>query len=246
MPGILTNYLRAKDYRSSPEFKSIIKKFNLKPFYEMGDAKTPDYIVYNSDYDEVKKALTNAKIPHSFSSVYGYSYRLSIIGNSRDIKEDQSITSADTSLKQVAAPFKKISWEKGTRNVDVGGGKYNLAVEYLKENGVEGHVYDPYNRPDEHNKQVLAMAPFDSATCFNVLNVIPEEENQLKTLNLLKNLVKTGGNIYISVYEGDKSGVGKPSVKGFQQNKKMTDYLPLISKIFPNVVKKSGYFLATN
>lgn len=162
------------------------------------------------------------------------------------LKETQAITSADTSLKQVAAPFKKISWVKGTRNVDVGGGKYNLAVEYLKENGVESHVYDPYNRPDEHNKQVLAKAPFDSATCFNVLNVIPEEENQLKTLNLLKDMVKPGGNIYISVYEGDKSGVGKPSIKGFQQNKKMNDYLPLISKVFPNVVKKTGYFLATN
>lgn len=159
---------------------------------------------------------------------------------------DQSITSADTSLKQIAAPFKKIPWEKGTRNVDVGGGKYNLAVEYLKEIGVKSHVYDPYNRSAEHNKEVLALAPFDSATCFNVLNVIPEEENQLKTLNLLKSLVKPGGKVYISVYKGDGSGVGKPSIKGFQQNKLQADYLPLITQVFPNVTKRNGYFMATN
>lgn len=162
-----------------------------------------------------------------------------------DDEVQQSITSAKTSLKQVAAPFKKIKWEQGTKNIDIGGGRFNLASEFMKQLGAENHVYDPFNRSKEHNEMVAQQAPYDTGTMFNVLNVIPEEPAQIKALENFKKFVKPGGKVYISVWVGDKTGEGKETKSGYQHNKKLNDYLPLIQKVFPNVSKKNGFFEAT-
>lgn len=98
----------------------------------------------------------------------------------------QTITSADTSLKQVPAIFRLINqvmtrpeafWADTTDVLDVGGGKYDLLTEKLAEIGVRNWVLDPYNRSEEHNRRVVSMleaGPADMALCSNVLNVIPE------------------------------------------------------------------------
>ena len=94
----------------------------------------------------------------------------------------QEYTSAKTSLKQIPAGFKIVdkyfTWYQGTVNLDIGGGKYDLMTEALKEKGVTNLVYDPYNRSMKHNADVvntvLRIKGVETVTIFNVLNVIRE------------------------------------------------------------------------
>lgn len=146
---------------------------------------------------------------------------------------EQSITSADTSTNQLPGVFKKVTWEPGTKNIDIGGGKYDVATEYLAAQDVTNYVYDPYNRTKEHNDAVMQEQPFDTATINNVLNVIPESEHQRQVLEMARNVVKPGGMIYIIVYEGDKSGIEKTTSKGYQHNKPTKYYLEIIKSVFP-------------
>jgi len=70
----------------------------------------------------------------------------------------QAISSADTSLRQVPALFKKqdIDFPEGGTNFDIGGGRFDEGTKYLAdERGVENFVYDPYNRSPEHNAAVM-------------------------------------------------------------------------------------------
>ena len=101
----------------------------------------------------------------------------------------QSIDSAGTSLNQLPAIFQKVKksggWKKGTINLDLGGGKYDQATLFLRRFGVTNIIIDPYNRPAEVNQQATAklkQSPADTVTLANVLNVIPEPEEQLKVL----------------------------------------------------------------
>lgn len=79
------------------------------------------------------------------------------------VKEDEAVPygdisqgfgSAGTSLNQVPSATRKIKWEPGTVNVDIGGGRFDKATDYLRDNGVENLVFDPFNRNAEHNKAV--------------------------------------------------------------------------------------------
>ena len=59
-------------------------------------------------------------------------------------------------------------------------------------------------------------------------------------------MLKNGGVAYISVYEGNKSGIGNQSKNDcWQNNKKLIDYLPTIQKVFPNAYIKYGMIIAT-
>ena len=55
--------------------------------------------------------------------------------------------SAKTSIKQVPAGFKIVekyfTWYQGTKNLDIGGGKYDLMTEELLKKGVTNLVFDP-------------------------------------------------------------------------------------------------------
>jgi hypothetical protein len=156
------------------------------------------------------------------------------------VETKQEISSADTSQKIVAALFKKVEWKEGTTNIDIGGGKYDLATEFLESKGVENYVYDQYNRSEKHNSMVLSKAPFDTSTVNNVLNVIQEDDAQEEVLRLAKKLTKDGGKIYVSVYIGDESGEGKKTTKGFQHNKKLKEYFPLLKKVLGSFSRVKG------
>ena len=58
----------------------------------------------------------------------------------------QKISSAKTSIKQVPALFKNPNAKFGAVNVDIGGGKFDLAADFLAQNGTRNLVFDPYNR----------------------------------------------------------------------------------------------------
>lgn len=156
----------------------------------------------------------------------------------------QSITSAATCVKKVPAAFNKFNkilahpaayWVGIDSVLDYGGGKYDVFGAVLAEFGVRTFVYDPYNRSEEHNKtirQLLTQRPADMAFCNCVLNVIREKEVRAELLLDIQTMVAEGGKIVFSVYEGDRSGKGKVTSKGYQANRKVDAYWPEIKKAF--------------
>ena len=166
-------------------------------------------------------------------------------------KEDQQFTSADTSINssKVPAVFNKVDWKKGTVNVDIGGGRFDTAQEFLKPKGVENLVYDPYNRSKAHNQRIsdrLDKKKADTATISNVLNVIQEKDARIEVLNNAKENVKPNGEVYITVYEGNGSGIGAETSKGYQLNMKLKDYLTEVQEVFPDAYIRRGMIVAPN
>jgi len=151
-----------------------------------------------------------------------------------DIKP-QAITSANTALHQVPALHKKVDFVPGTVNADIGGGPYEDATDFLRERDVTNVVWDPFNRSHKHN-QKAARAIRDgqaaTATVANVLNTIRSKADRAMTIRRAANAVGADGTAYFQVHEGDRSGVGRVTTKGWQGNRKLASYVPEISKYF--------------
>ena len=150
------------------------------------------------------------------------------------------IGSPKTSMNQIAAGFKKIEWARGSINLDIGGGMYNKATEYLKvTHDVTNYVYDPYNRPLSRNTNSWDKTKYaPTSTIFNVLNVI---DNKLDRLITVQNAKREGTKaIYITVYEKNKSSKGSWSTRGWQNNMKTIEYLEEIQEIFPQANKEKN------
>jgi hypothetical protein len=164
----------------------------------------------------------------------------------------QEITSAATSInaKSPAAAFKLVDWsgKEGTINADIGGGKYDNAAEYLKQFGIENIVYDPFNRSFQHNQEAIKRirdGQSNTATVFNVLNVIKEPEIRDLKIRQAANAVGKNGTAYFYVYEDPKKQAGLTS-KGWQEFRKIDTYIPEIHKHFSNVTKRNRVIVATN
>lgn len=165
---------------------------------------------------------------------------------------EQEFDSAKTSInsKKLPAVYRMIQLQPGTVGVDFGGGRWDSAVEYLRDQDVTLCVYDPYNRSAEHNREVLrtlrANGGADFAINSNVLNVIKEPEARKGVLENIKKITKSGAPIYITVYEGRgdaKEGVTK---SGYQLNRKTADYLEEIQEVFPDAKRRGKLIVATN
>lgn len=159
----------------------------------------------------------------------------------------QEFTSANTSInsKKVPSLFKKIAWIKDSNNLDYGGGKYDTATEYLSKYGCLNCIYDPFNRSKELNDLTMSKSNYDTATLSNVLNVIKEQEIRLECLKDIKRHLKPNGILYISIYEGDKSEVGKSTRKScWQNNMKLKSYLSEVKQVFDSVEISRGYIKA--
>ena len=152
--------------------------------------------------------------------------------------------SAYTSVKILPKAFKMFSFHG--RNLDFGGGKWDKATVYLKNNhNCENLVYDPYNRTEEHNKEVanrVQTKGVDSITCLNVLNVIKNKDERYNTLYAIKLLSEVSADIgklpivIFQVYEGDKT-----ANKDIQTCMKTKEYVPEIQAHFPNwSIKRKG------
>lgn len=162
----------------------------------------------------------------------------------------QEFTSAATSINRnkLPAPFKKINWEDGQVNIDIGGGSFDNADEYVSQFGSRNVVYDPFNRTPEHNQAVLdqIQGNADSATVANVLNVIQEPANRRQVLVQAHDSIKPGGKAYISVYEGDRKGVGRQSQKdSWQENRSTKAYLEEVREVFPDAKIQNGMIVGT-
>lgn len=166
----------------------------------------------------------------------------------------QRITSADTSVNMLPKLFNKMPresalFERGSINLDVGGGKFETVTDYLHARGVHNFVLDPYNRSEAHNNRIreLIATPkqADTATLSNVLNVIRYEGHRIHCLEVAAEALRWDGVCFITVYEGSKSGRGKKTTKGFQLNRRTKAYVSEVEEVFRDVeLAKNGIIIA--
>lgn len=163
---------------------------------------------------------------------------------------EQAISSAKTSLRQVPALFKDKNVQFGDVNIDIGGGKYDLATEFLAERGTRNLVFDPYNRGEATNRATLDFlrdgSRADTATNANVLNVIAEAPARANVILEMAKAIKPDGKAYFMVYEGDGSGVGRETSAGWQNNRKTADYMDEIKRYFDSVERRGKLIIASN
>jgi hypothetical protein len=160
----------------------------------------------------------------------------------------QEITSAATSTNMIPRLFKKVPFKPGSVNLDIGGGKYETATEYLHSLHVHNFVYDPFNRDISHNSKIYRMLVAnsfaDTATLSNVLNVIKPRQLRLDALEIASKAVGTRGICHITVYEGDRTGNGRRTTKGWQHHRKLKEYLSEAQLVFEHVGIKGGVISA--
>lgn len=162
----------------------------------------------------------------------------------------QDYTSAETCTAnqyRVPALFNKVAWETGTVNADIGGGRFENATNFLADLGIENLVYDPFNRPPAHNTAVVrrvAGGQAHTVTLSNVLNVSNTAIGRAQAIVDAADALTPDGTAYFTVYEGDGSGVGRETPKGWQENRKLASYVPEILPYFENVKIKRGVIVA--
>lgn len=168
---------------------------------------------------------------------------------------EQSFTSKATAVNYMSnklpAIFKLVDFPENSLVLDYGGGTQQseaLANAYLSKYNCQDLVYDPFNMPESLNKQALKIVRenggADVALLSNVLNVVKEEEVRLDILRTISNLLKPGGTLYITVYEGDGSGAGKQSgPDSWQNNRKTAGYLDEVNQVF-NATRRGKLIIA--
>lgn len=177
----------------------------------------------------------------------------------KTLKEKQLTTSAKTSINSNKTPagfnigIKNQLFKPNTINLDIGGGSYDNATKLLKDYKVTNLVYDPYNRTEIHNLNVIKQVKdggADSVTIHNVLNVIKEDSIKENILKQAKNALKEKGILMISVYEGTReqqqNGPKQTGKDQWQEFKRLEEYIPLISKYFPDFTIKNKMLIAKN
>ena len=146
------------------------------------------------------------------------------------------------------------AFKKGNINVDIGGGKYDNAHEYLNSNfGATNLVFDPFSRNSEHNAKVFDVIEqnggADSVTCFNCLNVIKEPEARDNVILQCSEVLKPNCAAYFQVYSDAKQlkngGARQMGKDQWQEFRDIKTYIPEIQRHFGNVIKKGPYLIAT-
>lgn len=224
---------QVEDLLSDPEVIDYHKHFLSEGINSWSDRSDSVYSAQQSDQDEELSQYEDQYLD--------------------DIQEiNQEFTSENTSINSTKLPaiFKMMSFEPDTINLDMGGGKFDNATEYLSEYDVTNLIYDPYNRSKAHNSKVIktlkSAGGADTATCSNVLNVIKEPEARIGVLENMSKLVKPGGDIYITVYEGRGDSNEGRTKSGYQLNRKTADYLDEIQEVFPDAKRKGKLIIAHN
>lgn len=156
----------------------------------------------------------------------------------------QKFTSANTSINKNKLPAvaKKVDFAKfaGCKVLDYGCGKYDNFLEYLSSCDMDSFGYDKFNRDDSFNMTALSQQ-YDIITCNNVLNVIAEDEITLSIVKHIRSLLVDDGTAFITVYEGNKSGIGAISKADcYQRNEITKQYVILLKQCFESVqIKKN-------
>ena len=139
----------------------------------------------------------------------------------------QKYTSLNTSINKNKLPkiYSLVADHiKGKKVIDYGCGKY--FDNYLDKVDADLHGYDPYAKDDKGE----LLEDYDVAICSNVLNVIDSYEERRNVLERLKSLAPT---IFITVYEGDRSGKARETKPDcWQNNCSSSNYIPELVDVF--------------
>ena len=243
--GTLTDYAL---YTNKDEDKYIC-------MFGDADIYAPDDMYADAEFDTEDEALEwfeNYVGPGDEDDIYSSEETDADEDNDDLDHPDQEFDSADTSINSSKLPavYKLISIPKGTVGVDFGGGRFDNAVEHIRDLGATLCVYDPYNRTAQHNREMLrtlkANGGADWAVNSNVLNVIKEQEARQSVLRNISKITKSGAPIYITVYEGRGDAKEGPTKSGYQLNRKTQDYLEEIQEVFPDAKRKGKLIVAHN
>lgn len=146
--------------------------------------------------------------------------------------QTQTYTSAATSINSVKLPavYSRVELFPGESVLDYGCGRYvNHLQNFVNCRGCGWKGYDPFNYPTE----IPGYEHFDVVICSNVLNVIDSDFVVDEILSELAWRCRATGRCYISIYEGDRTGNGRPTKADcYQRNQKTRDYLPMIYRHF--------------
>lgn len=149
----------------------------------------------------------------------------------------QTYTSSATSINSTKLPavYRKANLTAPVV-FDYGCGKYTDHIkDYLrKTSGTVLLPFDPFNQPTEVNNEssryvmscMQQMLPVD-VVCSNVLNVIDDDDTIAEIAGQIERIVShTNGTGYITVYEGNRSGVGRQTgTDQYQRNEPLRSYL---------------------
>ena len=172
----------------------------------------------------------------------------------------QNYTSAATSINAAKLPavYSRVSdsaYQWADKLLDYGCGRYvNHLIDYTTthSNAPEDEYsrycawygYDRFNRSAADNAEALegfaaTEKPFTNRMifCSNVLNVIDDNDVVKGIAEFLTACAISGAAAFVTVYEGDKSGIGRPTKADcYQRNAKVSDYLKYFGAGF--VVRK--------
>lgn len=146
----------------------------------------------------------------------------------------QNFTSANTSINSTKLPkvYTKVPLTGAV--LDYGCGKYVDHIRHhLYENDGWLLPYDPYNQSTETNfrtikelKRIRDEHEPLTIVCSNVLNVIDDDETVQDVCDRIQRWINdTDGIAYITVYEGNRTGVGRQTGKDqYQRNEPLVFY----------------------
>lgn len=151
----------------------------------------------------------------------------------------QNFTSAATSINKNRLPavYGKVAFAANDVILDYGCGRYTDHIRAALPEGAEYLPYDIFNQPQTVNyasvqriHKLRAERRPVTVVCSNVLNVI---DGDAEIRNVLQNIAviirSTRGTAYITVYEGNRSGIGRQTGPDqWQRNQKLADYLAFI------------------
>ena len=162
----------------------------------------------------------------------------------------QTYTSSATSInsEKLPAVFRKAPLS-ASLVMDYGCGKYTDHIKAFVNSGHRAYLpYDPYNQPDNLNAATATIVcnamyrhfPVD-VICSNVLNVIDDDETVQQIAHHVEEIATaSGGTGYVTVYEGNRSGIGRQTGPDqYQRNEPLRNYL----RFFRNATIKNGMII---
>lgn len=159
----------------------------------------------------------------------------------------QTFTSSATSINRSKLPA---VYGKATLSaplvLDYGCGKYTDHIgDHVNGLGRTYLPYDPFNQPKAVNihsmelvRRAIDHGEAVDVICSNVLNVIDSEAEISRICHDIEEITTArGGTGYVTVYEGDRSGIGRQTGKDqYQRNAPLRDYL----RFFHNATIHNG------
>lgn len=170
----------------------------------------------------------------------------------------QNYSSAATSINSTKLPvvYTRVSdsaYQWADKLLDYGCGRYiDHLIKYTARHSAIPedryyhycwwYGYDRFNRADADN--IHALEGFSEKQfvnrmvfCSNVLNVIDSDDVVKGIAGFLTAYAISGAAVFVTVYEGDRSGIGRPTKADcYQRNEKIANYLKYFDKSF--MVKK--------